>query len=304
MPASQSPAPRPAPGPALRRAPVQRRSAERLTRILDACAELLDETGYEQLSTRAVAARAGVPIGSVYRFFGNKRAMAAALAHRNLDHYAARVAAGLAAIPAAPAATPVGAQIDGVSGEGTSGGSGSGSNEGGSSDGASGGRAAPQVRPADAGRVIDAVLDAYLAMKRTVPGFGLVDFGVPGPCAIVDATDATDAGDAGDAGGTEDAEGVPDVADAPCEQVESDFPGESPNPLVAARICGLIAGPLGRPADDTLRRKVLVCVEATDALLRLAFRADPSGDPALVAETRALLHAYLAPALVGPGGAH
>ncbi|MFG2116420.1 TetR family transcriptional regulator [Streptomyces sp. NPDC048718] len=281
-PVPQSPAPRPATGPALRRAPVQRRSAERLTRILDACAELLDETGYEQLSTRAVAARAGVPIGSVYRFFGNKRAMVAALAHRNLDHYAARVAAGLAALPAAPADAPVGGQADGASGEGASGGSGSGSNEGVPNDGA------------DAAQVIDAVLDAYLAMKRTVPGFGLVDFGVPGPCAPADATDA---------GGVGGAEGVPDVADAPCGQVEPELPGESPNPLVAARICGLIAGPLGRPVDDTLRRKVLVCVEATDALLRLAFRADPSGDPELVAETRALLHAYLAPALGRPGGA-
>ncbi|MEU8542872.1 TetR/AcrR family transcriptional regulator [Streptomyces sp. NPDC048717] len=293
-------------GPALRRAPVQRRSAERLTRILDACAELLDETGYERLSTRAVAARAGVPIGSVYRFFGNKRAMVAALAHRNLDHYAARVAAGLAALPAAPADAPVVGQADGASGEGASGGSGSGSNEGLPNDGA------------DAAQVIDAVLDAYLAMKRTVPGFGLVDFGVPGPCALADATDATGATDATDATGATDAtdatgatdaggvggaEGVPDVADAPCGQVEPELPGESPNPLVAARICGLIAGPLGRPVDDTLRRKVLVCVEATDALLRLAFRADPSGDPELVAETRALLHAYLAPALGRPGGA-
>lgn len=75
----------------LRRAPVQRRSAERLTRILDACADLLDEVGYDALSTRAVAVRAGVPIGSVYRFFGNKRAMADALAQRNLDRYAERV---------------------------------------------------------------------------------------------------------------------------------------------------------------------------------------------------------------------
>lgn len=71
----------------LRRAPVQRRSAERLTRILDACAELLDEVGYDGLSTRAVAVRAGVPIGSVYRFFGNKRQMADALAQRNLELY-------------------------------------------------------------------------------------------------------------------------------------------------------------------------------------------------------------------------
>ncbi|WP_435842624.1 TetR family transcriptional regulator [Streptomyces laurentii] len=240
----QPPAPRPATGPALRRAPIQRRSAERLARILDACAELLDETGYERLSTRAVAVRAGVPIGSVYRFFGNKRAMAAALAHRNLDRYAARVAAGLAALPAPAVASGEGGAV---------------------------------LRPVDAGRIIDAVLDAYLAMKRTVPGFGLVDFGVPDPCAAPDEPE-----------GSGVAEGS----------------GENPNHLVADRICGLLAGPLGWSADDTLRRKVLVGVETTDALLRLAFRTDPSGDPALVAETRTLLYAYLAPALARPRGTH
>ena len=58
-------------GGGLRRAPVQRRSTERLARILDACARELDEGGYERLSTRGVAARAGVPIGSVYRFFAD-----------------------------------------------------------------------------------------------------------------------------------------------------------------------------------------------------------------------------------------
>ena len=71
----------------LRRAPVQRRSAERLTRSLDACADLLDEVGYDALSTRAVALRAGVPIGSVYRFFGNKRQMA----EKNINKSAAGV---------------------------------------------------------------------------------------------------------------------------------------------------------------------------------------------------------------------
>jgi AcrR family transcriptional regulator len=80
----------------LRRAPVQRRSTERLERILDACARELDESGYEHLSTRAVAVRAGVPIGSVYRFFSDKRAMTDALAHRNLDDFLDRAAARLA----------------------------------------------------------------------------------------------------------------------------------------------------------------------------------------------------------------
>ncbi|MEU0832153.1 TetR/AcrR family transcriptional regulator [Streptomyces sp. NPDC005969] len=192
----------------LRRAPVQQRSAERLARILDACAELLDETGYEQLSTRAVAARAEVPIGSVYRFFSNKRALADALARRNLDSYAERITGRLAVIPAA-----------------------------------------------DWHSAIDAVLDEYLAMKRSVPGFALVDFGAPAPV---------------------------------------DDPASDANRRVAERLAQLLSGRLGRTADEDLLRTILVCVEAADALLRLAFRTDPSGDPAIVVETRVLIQAYLA----------
>ncbi|MFC9751671.1 TetR family transcriptional regulator [Streptomyces sp. NPDC056921] len=192
----------------LRRAPVQQRSAERLARILDACAELLDETGYEQLSTRAVAVRAGVPIGSVYRFFSNKRALTDALARRNLDSYAERVTARLTVIPAA-----------------------------------------------DWRSAIDAVLDEYLAMKRSVAGFALVDFGAAAP--------------------------------------EED-PANDANQRVAGRLGELLSGYLGTTSDEDLSRTVLVCVEAADALLQLAFRADPSGDQAIVAETRTMLRAYLA----------
>lgn len=192
----------------LRRAPVQQRSAERLTRILDACAELLDETGYEELSTRAVAARAGVPIGSVYRFFGNKRALADALAHRNLDSYAERITGRLATLPAG-----------------------------------------------DWRGVLDVVLDEYLAMKRTVPGFALIDFGA---------------------------------------QIPVGTPVAGANHQVADRLAELIAVHLGRSADAELRRAVLVSVEAADALLQLAFREQPSGDEEIVTETRELLRAYLA----------
>ncbi|MFJ5678710.1 TetR/AcrR family transcriptional regulator [Streptomyces sp. NPDC093097] len=203
----------------LRRAPVQRRSAQRLARILDACAELLDETGYEDLSTRAVAGRAGVPIGSVYRFFPNKRAMAEALARRNLDAYAHRIGARMAAPDQLP-----------------------------------GWRAA-----------MDVVVDEYLAMKRTVPGFALVEFTVP----------------------------------APRESRQA-------NHEVADRLLRLLAGQLRLdPADPRLRTAFLVGVESADALLQLAFRTDPSGDPAIVAETKELLRAYLARYLDGAadGGA-
>lgn len=191
----------------LRRAPVQRRSAERLTRILDACADLLDEVGYDDLSTRAVALRAGVPIGSVYRFFGNKRAMADALAERNLDRFTERVAERLGATDE------------------------------------EGWRTA-----------MDAVLDEYLDMKRTAPGFGLVDFG---------------------------------------NQIPVGARREAPNHRVADRLIDLLAGYLGRAPDEDLRRTFLVAVETADCLVHLAFRAAPDGDERIIAEMRALLRAYL-----------
>lgn len=191
----------------LRRAPVQRRSAERLTRILDACADLLDEVGYDDLSTRAVAQRAGVPIGSVYRFFGNKRAMADALAQRNLELYTERVTRRLA-----------------------------------ESDG-QGWRAA-----------MDAVLDEYLAMKRTAPGFSLVDFGNQIPVGASHA---------------------------------------EPNTRVADVLTELLAGYLDRTPDEHLRRCFLVAVESADSLVHLAFRVAPEGDEGIIAETRELLRAYL-----------
>ncbi|MFI7414189.1 TetR family transcriptional regulator [Streptomyces sp. NPDC049627] len=191
----------------LRRAPVQRRSAERLTRILDACADLLDEVGYDDLSTRAVAQRAGVPIGSVYRFFGNKREMADALAQRNLERYTARIAERLK----------------------------------GAEDG--GWRTA-----------MDAVLDEYLAMKRTAPGFSLVDFGNQIPV------------------GTR----------------------AEPNHRVADRLTELLSGYLDREPDDDLRRVFLIAVETADTLVHLAFRVAPEGDERIIEEAREMLRAYLA----------
>ncbi|MFK0111051.1 TetR family transcriptional regulator [Streptomyces sp. NPDC091217] len=191
----------------LRKAPVQRRSAERLTRILDACADLLDEVGYDELSTRAVAARAGVPIGSVYRFFGNKRQMADALAQRNLERYTERVTERLKDAP-----------------------------------------------KGDWRAAMDAVLDEYLAMKRTAPGFSLVDFGNQIPVGA----------------------------------------RSEPNRRVADRLTDLLSGYIGRTPDEDLRRTFLVAVETADTLVHLSFRMDPEGDETIIAETRKLLQAYLA----------
>lgn len=96
--------------------------------MLDAAAELLAEGGYDALSTRAVAARTGLPIGSIYRFFDDKRGLAQALARRNLEQFLAGIAVGM----------PGAAHWD---------------------------------------QVVDVVVDEYLRMKRTVPGFAVIDFG-------------------------------------------------------------------------------------------------------------------------------
>ncbi|MDQ0712297.1 AcrR family transcriptional regulator [Streptomyces luteogriseus] len=197
------------PATSLRRAPVQRRSAERLTRILDACADLLDEVGYDALSTRAVAQRASVPIGSVYRFFGNKRQMVDALAQRNLERYTVRVTERLR-------------QAGGDGGWRTA---------------------------------MDVVLDEYLEMKRTAPGFSLVDFGNQIPVGARHA---------------------------------------EPNHRVADRLTELLSGYLDREPDDDLRRVFLVAVETADTLVHLAFRVAPEGDRRIIDEAREMLRAYLA----------
>ena len=80
----------------LRRVPVQGRSVARVARMLDACAALVDEIGYEALTTTLLADRAGVAIGSIYQFFPDKRAVVQALTLRNLEAYLDRLTARFA----------------------------------------------------------------------------------------------------------------------------------------------------------------------------------------------------------------
>jgi len=77
----------------LRRVPVQGRSVARVARMLDACAELVDEIGYEALTATLLAERAGVAIGSIYQFFPDKRAVVQALTLRSLEAYLERLTA-------------------------------------------------------------------------------------------------------------------------------------------------------------------------------------------------------------------
>jgi AcrR family transcriptional regulator len=64
----------------------------RVERMLDAAAELLDESGADALSTSAIAARAGVSVGSLYQFFPDRNAVSEALARRSFERFSEQLA--------------------------------------------------------------------------------------------------------------------------------------------------------------------------------------------------------------------
>jgi AcrR family transcriptional regulator len=188
--------------------------------MLDECARLLDEVGYDAVTTKEVARRAEVPIGTFYQFFSDKQGLVRALATRNLEAFLARVADRIA-----------GADLGHWTG------------------------------------LVDLAVDEFVAMKRSTPGFGVVDFGEvllsPGGPAL---------------------QGTNHTLDAVLEN----------NAIVADRLRALTVDLLGAPQEAELDRALLVAVEATDAVLKLAFRVHPDGDPGLIGECKRLVHRYLA----------
>jgi len=73
----------------LRNEPVQARSTARLTSLLDAAAAVVDEIGFERLTTAMIAERAGSSIGTVYRYFPDRIAVLHALSGRSMTRFAA-----------------------------------------------------------------------------------------------------------------------------------------------------------------------------------------------------------------------
>jgi AcrR family transcriptional regulator len=177
--------------------------------MLDACAELVDEVGYDGLTTTLLAERASVAIGSVYQFFPDKRAIVQALAMRNVDAYVARV----------------GARIRG------------------------GGVAAwPDA--------VDAAMDEFIDMHRTTPGFRTLHFG--------------------------------DIVDRYLLDEERDN-----DTVIAEQLGALLVEGYGLPDNPMLRLSLSIAVELGDALVKLAFRRDPDGDPAVLGEARTIVREYL-----------
>ncbi len=56
----------------MRRQPKQKRSQQRVKKILEAAAVVFAEMGYEAANTHVIAARAGTSVGSLYQFFPDK----------------------------------------------------------------------------------------------------------------------------------------------------------------------------------------------------------------------------------------
>jgi AcrR family transcriptional regulator len=68
-----------------RRKPTQARALERRQQILAITAQLLDEVGFDDLTTILIAKRLGISVGSLYHYFPNKQAVLHALASQWID---------------------------------------------------------------------------------------------------------------------------------------------------------------------------------------------------------------------------
>ena len=81
-----------------RREPLQQRSRERVELILTAAAELLADGGVEALTMRSLAARAEIPVATIYRYFANREEIIAAYLEHDLEEIDAAVEAAVLAL--------------------------------------------------------------------------------------------------------------------------------------------------------------------------------------------------------------
>ena len=80
-----------------RKKPLQPRSLETVSCILEAAAQILEAQGFDGFNTNAVAERAGVSIGSLYQYFPGKDALVIALMRREKERFREDACAALQA---------------------------------------------------------------------------------------------------------------------------------------------------------------------------------------------------------------
>src|SRR6202042_2481625 len=89
-------------------APRRRPGRLRVAALLEAGAAVIAERGFEAATMAEIAARAGAPIGSLYRFFPNKEVLADALLRR----FKSPIDAAFAAIEARARELSIAALVD------------------------------------------------------------------------------------------------------------------------------------------------------------------------------------------------
>ena len=193
----------------LRKQPVQQRSAKRVELMLEACAALIDELGYDGVTTTLIAERAGVAVGSLYQFFPDKRAVVQALTKRNLDHFTAEIE-----------------------------------------------RKLDWTNLEYWWHGVDAIIDIYVEMYRTIPGFSSVRFG--------------------------------DVIDLRFIDDQRDN-----NTVITEQIAHVVATKHNLPVES-LFRQITVAADIGDAILALAFRRKLFPEQDMIDEAKRVVRDYLA----------
>lgn len=196
----------------LRKQPVQQRSAKRVEKMLTACASLIDELGYDGVTTTLIAERAGVAVGSLYQFFPDKRAVVQELTKRNLDYFTS--------------------EID---------------------------RRLDWDNLEHWWHGVDEIIDIYVEMYRTRPGFAHVRFG-----DVIDLRFIDEARDN--------------------------------NTVIADKIAGLIARKVDVPVAS-IYQQITIASDIGDAILALAFRRKLFGEEEMIAEAKRVVRNYLAGSL-------
>ncbi|MDC3954703.1 TetR/AcrR family transcriptional regulator [Polyangium jinanense] len=84
--------------PQPRKWPRQGRSRATFDALLDATARILEDHGYEELTTNAVAQRAGASIGTLYEYFPDRETLVAVLVEREARRVLAALEASMASL--------------------------------------------------------------------------------------------------------------------------------------------------------------------------------------------------------------
>jgi AcrR family transcriptional regulator len=87
-----------------RKRPRQARARQTVETILKATARVLIKDGFDGLTTNAVAAAAGVSIGSLYQYYPNKEALVAALLDQHMEEMTSSVLVELTRVAKQPIA--------------------------------------------------------------------------------------------------------------------------------------------------------------------------------------------------------